>query len=54
MSAKTEIGPGPLRACRYPVADARFQRDCHNCAREAPTVEIEIRDQDLNAIRLKR
>jgi peptidoglycan hydrolase-like protein with peptidoglycan-binding domain len=36
-----EIGPGPLRACRYPVTDARFQRDCHNCAREAPTVSIE-------------
>jgi hypothetical protein len=36
-----EIGPGPLRACRYPVADARFQRDCHHCAREAPSVTIE-------------
>jgi len=36
-----EIGPAPLRACRYPVADARFQRDCQNCAREAPSVAIE-------------
>jgi hypothetical protein len=36
-----EIGPGPLRACRYAVADARFQRDCPTCAREAPTVTLE-------------
>lgn len=36
-----EIGAGPLRACRYPAADARFQRDCRACAQNAPGVALE-------------
>ena len=36
-----EIGGGPLRACRYPVADPRFQRDCRRCAQEAPKVTLD-------------
>lgn len=36
-----ELGGAALRACRYPATDARFQRDCHNCARAAPAVAIE-------------
>jgi hypothetical protein len=31
-----EIGAGPVRACRFPPGDPRFQRDCHRCAQDAP------------------
>ena len=36
-----EIGQGALRACRYPSADPRFQRDCHGCARSAPALTLD-------------
>jgi len=36
-----EIGSGPLRVCRHAEADARFMRDCHTCAREAPALTLE-------------
>lgn len=36
-----EIGAGALRACRHPATDARFLRDCHTCAREAPALTLE-------------
>jgi peptidoglycan hydrolase-like protein with peptidoglycan-binding domain len=35
-----EIGAGPLRGCRHPATDARFQRDCHTCVGEAPALTL--------------
>lgn len=35
-----EIGPGPLRLCRYSAADPRFLKDCRRCSAEAPRLSI--------------
>lgn len=37
-----EFGDGPLRECKYPASDARYLRDCQQCARAAGTVDIQM------------
>ncbi len=37
-----EFGDGPLRECKYQPDDARYLRECKQCARDAGTLDIEM------------